>query len=57
MPIENGTVYLKPILRFSWVTQTKFCEKDQNKFRHENSDKNITTKPRLSDGIDRNWHF
>ena len=32
-------------------------KKDQNKIWNKNSDKNLSTKPQLSDGIDRNWHF
>ena len=31
-------------------------KKDKNNFWNENSDKNISTKSRLSDGMDRNWH-
>ena len=57
MPIENSTVYRRQILEFVWLTQTKFYKKDQKKFWNENSDKDISIKRQLSDGIDRNRHF
>ena len=42
MSIENGTVHWRQILRFLWLTQAKFYQKDQNKFWNEKSDKNIS---------------
>ena len=57
MPIENGTVYWRQILRFGWLTQTKFYQKDQKRVWNKNSGKDISIKRRLSDGIDRNWHI
>ena len=57
MPTENGTAYWRQILRFVWLTQTKYYQKRPKKFWNETSDEDISIKRRLSDGIDRNWHF
>ena len=48
---DKRNAYLEPY----GLLKTTF--KDQNKFRNENPNKNISTKPWLSNGIDKNLHF
>ena len=57
MPIENGAVYWRQTLRFSWLTQTKLYQKRPKKSSDKKILTKISTKPQLSDRIDRKWHF
>lgn len=57
MPIEKGTVHWRQILKFCNLRRIRSIKKEQNKLWNENSVINVSRKPQLSDGTDRNWHF